>query len=63
MELNLFTYIDIVKRNIANELVDYNKETKDDFVVINDGHTADYIVNKYKKVRFQLLGMLLVELL
>lgn len=28
---------------LANELVDYNKETKDDFVVINDGHTADYI--------------------
>lgn len=43
MELNLFTYIDIVKKELANELVDYNKETKDDFVVINDGHTADYI--------------------
>jgi hypothetical protein len=31
------------KKELANELVDYNKETKDDFVVINDGHTADYI--------------------
>lgn len=31
------------KKELANELVDYNKETKDDFVVINDGHTAEYI--------------------
>lgn len=31
------------KKELTNELVDYNKETKDDFVVINDGHTADYI--------------------
>lgn len=31
------------KKELANELVDYNKETKNDFVVINDGHTADYI--------------------
>lgn len=31
------------KKELANELVDYNKETKDDFIVINDGHTADYI--------------------
>lgn len=31
------------KKELANELVDYSKETKDDFVVINDGHTADYI--------------------
>lgn len=31
------------KKELANELVDYNKETKDDFVVINDGHTANYI--------------------
>lgn len=31
------------KKELANELVDYNKETKDDFVVINDGHNADYI--------------------
>lgn len=31
------------RKELANELVDYNKETKDDFVVINDGHTADYI--------------------
>lgn len=31
------------KKELANELVNYNKETKDDFVVINDGHTADYI--------------------
>ena len=31
------------KKELANELVDYNKETKDNFVVINDGHTADYI--------------------
>lgn len=31
------------KKELANELVDYNKETKDDFVIINDGHTADYI--------------------
>lgn len=31
------------KKELVNEIVDYNKETKDDFVVINDGHTADYI--------------------
>lgn len=31
------------KKELANELVDYSKETKDDFVVINDGHTAEYI--------------------
>jgi hypothetical protein len=43
------------KKELANELVDYNKETKDDFVVINDGHTADYIDNQVQEGKIPII--------
>jgi hypothetical protein len=43
------------KKELANELVDYNKETKDDFVVINDGHTADYIEKQVQEGKIPII--------
>lgn len=34
------------KKNLQNELVDYNESNKDDFVIINDGHQDSYIEQK-----------------
>lgn len=43
------------KKELANELADYNKETKDDFVVINDGHTANYIDEQVQKGKIPII--------
>lgn len=43
------------KKELQNEIVDYNDKTKDDFVVINDGHSEDWIDAKVKEGKIPII--------
>ena len=43
------------RKDLSNELVDYNDSNKDDFVVVNDGHTESYIDERVKEGRIPII--------
>lgn len=43
------------KKELRNEIVDYNDKTKDDFVIINDGHNEDWIDAQVKEGKIPII--------